>query len=121
MARRSTPLRGLAPPAIGCPPFGVAAKIACEAASRFAVRYAELAEEMQAAETDPVRKEELERIAQVCRQVSTGPARSFHEALQLSWFLHLWVCLENGEAAGAFAEAGRYQAVKGVAPGTEPG
>ncbi len=83
--------------------FLQAAKISCEGASRFALRYADCAEAMAEVEDCEARRSELTRIARVCRQVAHGPARNFQEALQLSWFLHLWVCFENGEASGAFA------------------
>lgn len=40
---------------------------------------------------------ELLEIARVCRKVSTEPAESFREAIQLLWFAHLGVLIESFE------------------------
>ena len=61
----------------------------------FILTYASLAEDLSAGSRDPSRKEELKRIAEVCRHVSAKPAASFHEALQLVWFTHLFMLMEN--------------------------
>jgi trans-4-hydroxy-L-proline dehydratase len=71
--------------------------IACDAVIRFAERHADLAEQQAAAEPDPIRRAELEKIASVCRRVPAHPPRDFHEALQAYWFCHLAVITElNG-------------------------
>jgi len=71
--------------------------IACDALIVFAERHAALAERMAAKTADPVRREELERIAAVCRRVPAHPPRDLHEALQHYWFCHLGVITElNG-------------------------
>jgi len=74
-----------------------AMSIACEAAMVFARRHAELAREKAAVEVDPVRREELERIAAVCDRVPAHAPRTFHEAIQTYWFVHLGTISElNG-------------------------
>jgi len=71
--------------------------IACDAAIIFAERHADLALKMAAAEADPVRKEELERIAGNCRRVPARAPRDFWQALQMYWFVHLGTITElNG-------------------------
>jgi formate C-acetyltransferase len=71
--------------------------IACEAAVIFAERHARLAEELAAAEADPVRRAELARIAAVCRRVPAEAPRDLWEALQMYWFVHLGIVTElNG-------------------------
>ena len=71
--------------------------IAADAAILFAERHAARAEEMVLAEKDPVRRAELQRIAEVCRRVPAHPPRDFWEALQTYWFYHLGVITElNG-------------------------
>ena len=71
--------------------------IACDAAIIFAERHADLAEKMAAKEDDPRRKEELERIAGICRRVPARAPRGFWEALQMYWFVHLGTITElNG-------------------------
>jgi formate C-acetyltransferase len=75
----------------------VAMDIACDAVILFARRHAALAREQAARETDPARKAELEKIADVCEHVPAHAPRDFHEALQAYWFCHLAVITElNG-------------------------
>ncbi len=69
--------------------------IALEAAIEYSKRYSRLAEEMSEEEPDPKRKKELQKIAEVCRQVPAKPARNFHEAVQSFWFIHLCINLET--------------------------
>ena len=71
--------------------------ISCDAAIIFADRHAELAEKMAAQEEDPARRAELHLIAEICRQVPAHKPRTFHEALQMYWFVHLGIITElNG-------------------------
>lgn len=71
--------------------------IACDASIIFANRHAELAERMAKSESDPVRKAELLKIADVCRHVPAHAPRDFHEAIQTYWFTHLGTITElNG-------------------------
>lgn len=67
-----------------------------EAAVRFAGRYADKAEEMARVEADPGRARELLEIAGVCRRVPAEPARTFHEAVQCVYFIHLISQIESG-------------------------
>ncbi len=66
------------------------------AAIRFAHRHAAVAESMAARESDPERAAELREIARVCRRVPEHPARSFHEAVQCVYFIHLIAQIESG-------------------------
>lgn len=78
--------------------------ISCDAAILFAERHAELAEEMAAKESDPQRKAELLKIADVCRWVPAHAPRDMQEAIQMYWFVHLgtvtelngWDCMNPG-------------------------
>ena len=71
--------------------------IACDAAIIFAERHAALAESMAGKVVDPARKEELEEIARICRKVPAHRPDTFHEALQMYWFVHLGTITElNG-------------------------
>ncbi len=71
-----------------------AMRICADALIRFAERHAEKAREMAKRESDPQRKAELERIAQVCSHVPAHAPRDFWEALQYYWFVHLGVTTE---------------------------
>ncbi len=68
--------------------------IAAGALTAFAKRYAEKAHEMAEQEKDADRKKELESIADICNRVPENEPRSFHEALQYYWFVHLGVITE---------------------------
>jgi pyruvate formate-lyase/glycerol dehydratase family glycyl radical enzyme len=68
--------------------------ICADALIRFAERHAEKAQELAQQETDPQRKKELERIAEVCSHVPAHAPRDFWEALQYYWFVHLGVTTE---------------------------
>jgi len=78
-----------------------AASIACDGMLRFAARYQELASQMAREENDPERRQELLKIAEICRRVPAEPPRSFWEALQAIWFAHLGVMLDDGGIAHA--------------------
>jgi formate C-acetyltransferase len=71
-----------------------AMEICCDALILFAERHAEKALEMAGREDDPIRKEELERIHQICLSVPARSPRDFWEALQYYWFVHLGVTIE---------------------------
>ncbi len=85
--------------------FYRAAQIVLKAVIAMANRYADLAEETAAKESNPRAKAELMEIAEVCRRVPEYPARTFREAVQSFWFTHL--CLEL-EEAGCATSPGRY-------------
>ena len=75
----------------------MAMDIACDAVIIFAERHAQLALKRAARDNDPVRKEELERIAEICTRVPARAPRDFWEALQMYWFVHLGTITElNG-------------------------
>ena len=74
-----------------------AMEISCDAAILFAERHADLAEQMASEETNPQRKEELKKIADVCRWVPAHAPRDMWEAIQMYWFVHLGTVTElNG-------------------------
>lgn len=72
----------------------------CEGIEKLAGRYAALALEKAGDEKDPIRKVELERIAEICRKVPLQPADTFWEALQSFWLYH--VCLNIEYSCASF-------------------
>jgi len=68
--------------------------VTCDALIHLARRYADLAAAMAAEEADLGRRAELEGIAGVCRHVPAHAPRTFQEALQMYWFVHLGVVTE---------------------------
>ena len=71
-----------------------AMEICSDAIITFATRYAEKATELSQKETDPKRRSELEKIADICNHVPANAPRDFYEALQAYWFVHLAVITE---------------------------
>lgn len=63
--------------------------IALEAFLRWTKRHGQVAGEMATQETDPIRKEELLKISEICSRVPGNTPRSFWEALQSYWFIFL--------------------------------
>ncbi len=96
--------------------------ISCDAVVTFAERHAKLAEEKAAAETDPKRKAELLKIAEVCHRVPAHAPRDFWEAVQMYWFVHLGTITElNGWDAMSPGHLDQHLApfyAKGIADGT---
>jgi pyruvate formate-lyase/glycerol dehydratase family glycyl radical enzyme len=68
--------------------------ICADALIAFARRYADEAKRLAGQASDPARKRELERIAEVCTRVPAHAPRDFQEALQTYWFVHLGVITE---------------------------
>ena len=73
-----------------------AMSICCDAIVHFAERHAERARQL-AATASPQRRDELLRIAEICDWVPRHAPRTFHEALQTYWFVHLGVVIELNE------------------------
>ncbi len=85
--------------------FYEAVEIEIKSVIRFAHRFAHRAEELANVETDYNRVEELRNVARMCRRVPEKPARTFKEALQSFWFIHLLVQTESN---GHSISAGRF-------------
>ena len=69
--------------------------ISCEAAIKYAKRYAELAASMAKTASDIGRRKELESIAAICRSVPENGAEGFHEACQSFWFIQMLLQIES--------------------------
>ncbi|MFX1452404.1 MAG: pyruvate formate lyase family protein, partial [Promethearchaeota archaeon] len=82
--------------------------ISSQAAINFAKRYSKRATEMAEIEKDEIRKQELQKIAEICDWVPENPARTFYEALQSLWFNQLLVQIEQG---GVAISVGRFDKI----------
>ncbi|MFX1524940.1 MAG: trans-4-hydroxy-L-proline dehydratase [Promethearchaeota archaeon] len=67
---------------------------AADAIIRFAERYAQEAKKLANKELDISRKKELDQIAAICSHIPAQAPRTFWEALQHYWFIHLGVIIE---------------------------
>ena len=65
-----------------------AMRLECRAVVAMANKYADLAEHLSNRASSSQRREELLKIAEVCRRVPEFSARTFHEAVQSFWFVN---------------------------------
>ena len=79
--------------------------VSCQAVIEYAERYAELASQMAAECTDPVRKQELLQISENCSRVPANGVTSFYEACQSFWFVQQ---LLQVESSGHSISPGRF-------------
>ena len=77
-------------------------QIALEAIITYSNRYADLAEQMAADESDSAKKQELLTKAQICRRVPEYPATTLREAMQCEWMMH--ICAEIEQVGCAHAQ-----------------
>lgn len=75
--------------------FYQSVEIALQAVGTFIRRFAALAREMAAAEGEAHRRAELSLIAQNCLRIAQDPPESFHQALQLVYFIQLVLQIES--------------------------
>lgn len=75
--------------------FLEAIKMVCDGLDTFAGRYRQEALRLAGEESDPVGREELEEIAEVCGRVPRAPARTLREALQSIIFAQIALNLES--------------------------
>ena len=68
--------------------------IAADAIIIYANRYAQEANRLAEVESNPIRKKEFEKITEICSYVPAHAPRTFWEALQHYWFIHLGVITE---------------------------
>jgi formate C-acetyltransferase len=68
--------------------------VAADALILFASRHADALKSLAREETDPRRRQELEQMAEICQRVPSRSPRTFWEALQYYWFVHLGVITE---------------------------
>jgi len=71
-----------------------AMRIAAKAIIDFAKRYGRYLDELAVSEKDVKRKIELETMAGICKRVPENKPKTFWEALQYYWFIHLGVITE---------------------------
>lgn len=72
----------------------LAMDIAAEALIKFSKRYSKLLSDLAAKEKDTNRKNELETLSGICNRIPENAPKTFWEALQYYWFVHLGVITE---------------------------
>lgn len=71
-----------------------AMSIACDAIMIYGKRYAEYARELAQKETDENKKKDLLLISSNCDVVPANKPQTFHQAVQMYWFVHVGVTTE---------------------------
>ncbi|WP_239060963.1 choline trimethylamine-lyase [Desulfovibrio sp. JC022] len=88
--------------------FYKAAIITCEGILLYAERVAAYAKELAAKEDNPVRKVELELIAEINERVPANPPKTFHEALQAVWTIQSLFLLEENQCSTSLGRFDQY-------------
>lgn len=88
--------------------FWKACIIQCQGLITYAHRMAEEAERLASACTDEQRKKELLIIAENCRVVPENPPKTFQQALQAVWFVHVYFYIEVCTTACGFGRFDQY-------------
>jgi trans-4-hydroxy-L-proline dehydratase len=71
-----------------------AMEIAANSIIMYAIRHSKELSKLAEIETDQQRKAEFEEMVKICLHVPANKPRTFHEALQYYWFVHLGVITE---------------------------
>lgn len=79
--------------------FYKSVQIVMEGVSHFMLRYAREMRQMERAEKDDLRRQEMETVAINCERLAKFPAGSFHEAVQSVWFLMVVLHMESNASS----------------------
>jgi len=82
--------------------------ISLDAITTYTQRYAELARELAAGTKDEQRKAELLQCADACEWIAENPPRTFHEALQMAWFITVAILIEGNGHSIAYGRFDQY-------------
>lgn len=88
--------------------FYESVRIVMEGSRHFMVRYHDLTLEMAEQESDPGIRESLKKVAANCKNISERPAETFHEAVQLLWFLFVILQMESNASSFSPGRMDRY-------------
>ena len=88
--------------------FYKAVLIVIDAVTAFANRYSLLAKQLSEKENDLNRKQELEKISEICARVPYQPANSFWEAVQSVWFIQLILQIESNGHSLSYGRFDQY-------------
>lgn len=88
--------------------FYRAVSIVCDGMITLTKRYSQLAAEKAAAESDPIRKKELEAMAEALDWCMEKPCRTFHEAVQCLFMYQTCLCLDANLHGISFGRVDQY-------------
>lgn len=79
--------------------FYQAVALVMEGAQNFMMRYHDLMLEKADTETDADKKASMTKVAENCKNLSERPAKTFHEAVQATWFLFVILQMESNASS----------------------
>jgi len=88
--------------------FYKALSLSLEALSNFITRFSDMADKEAEIEKDPSRKVELGQIRDVCHHISSKQPESFHQALQLAYFVQLTLQIESNGHSQSMGRLDQY-------------
>ena len=88
--------------------FYRAVTIVCDGMTTLSKRYAAECTRLASIEPDPVRKEELENMADCLNWIMENPCRSFHDALQCMFLYQIGLCLDGQQHGISFGRVDQY-------------
>ena len=80
----------------------------CEGVLTYALRLSDQARMLASKEADPVRKAELEQIADINARVPANPPETFHEALQAIWTIQSLFLMEENQCSTSLGRIDQY-------------
>ena len=83
-------------------------KITYKSMINFARRYSRLAKNLADEEKNEKRKQELQKISEICKRVPELPANNFYKGLQSVWFAHLISQIESNGHSMSFGRLDQY-------------
>jgi formate C-acetyltransferase len=83
-------------------------EIVLEGASRFMLRYAELAQKTAEEQNNADTAASLKEVSRICRKLAAGAPETFHEAVQSLWFLFVLLHLESNASSFSPGRADQY-------------
>ncbi|NHJ20509.1 MAG: formate C-acetyltransferase/glycerol dehydratase family glycyl radical enzyme [Candidatus Lokiarchaeota archaeon] len=82
--------------------------IICKSLINYSHKFSKYATFLAEKTENEERKNELLKIAEVCKAVPENPPRDLHEAIQFIWFVHMALHLENFEHGISFGRIDQY-------------
>ena len=76
--------------------------LSCQGMKTFGERHAEAAKKLAKNTKDEKRKSELLKIAEVCKRIPYYPPETFHEAIQMCWFVQIGTKMVQGSTSYGF-------------------
>jgi pyruvate formate-lyase/glycerol dehydratase family glycyl radical enzyme len=88
--------------------FYRAVTLVCDGMITLSKRYGEECTRLASLETDPIRKKELEEMADCLNWIMEKPCRTFHDAIQCMYLYQIGLCLDGQQHGISFGRVDQY-------------